>query len=80
MTNDADYTMTRPESCRKAADKSTLLPFSWSQYQQPLEQSVRMLEGIVGHQYVLNVLNILPVNTMVNSTVYYFHKTHRLKL
>jgi len=43
MTNDADY-LTRPESCRKAADKSTLLPFSWPQYQQPLEQSVRMLE------------------------------------
>ena len=41
MTNDADY-YTRPESCRKAADKSrpTLLPFSWPQYQQPLEQSV----------------------------------------
>ena len=33
MTNDADY-LTRPESCRKAADKSTLLPFSWPQYQQ----------------------------------------------
>ena len=48
MTNDADY-LTRPESCRKAADKSrrpTLLPFSWPQYQQPLEQSVRMLEGM----------------------------------
>ena len=47
MTNDADY-LTRPESCRprKAADKSTLLPFSWLQYQQPLEQSVRMLEGM----------------------------------
>jgi len=72
MTNDADY-LTRPESSRKAADKSTLLPFSWPQYQQPLEQSVRMLEGMVGHQYVLNVLNILTVN----STVYYFHKTHR---
>jgi len=45
ITNDADY-VTRPESSRKAADKSTLLPFSWSQYQQPLEQSVRMLEGM----------------------------------
>jgi len=46
MTNDADY-LTQPESCRrKAADKSTLLPFSWPQYQQPLEQSVRMLEGM----------------------------------
>jgi len=47
MTNDADY-LTRPESCRKAADKSrpTLLPFSWPQYQHPLEQSVRMLEGM----------------------------------
>ena len=45
MTNDADY-LTRPESCRKAADKSTLLPFSWPQYQQPLQQSVRMLEGM----------------------------------
>ena len=45
MTNDADY-LTRPESCRKAADKSTLLPFSLPQYQQPLEQSVRMLEGM----------------------------------
>jgi len=44
----------------------TLLPFSLPQYQQPLDQSVRMLEGI-------NVLNILSVN----STVYYFHKTHR---
>jgi len=72
MSNDADY-MTRPESCSKAADKSTLLPFSWPQYQQPLEQSVQMLERIVGHQCVLNVLNILSVN----STVYYFHKTHR---
>ena len=72
MTNDADY-LTRPESCRKAADKSTLLPFSWPQYQQPLEQRVRMLERMVGHQYVLNVLNILSVN----STVYHFHKTHR---
>ena len=45
MTNDADY-LTRPESCRKAADKSTLLRFLWPQYQQPLEQSVRMLEGM----------------------------------
>jgi len=45
MTNDADY-LTWPESCRKAADKSTLLPFSWPQYQQPLEQNVRMLEGM----------------------------------
>ena len=45
MTNDADY-LTRPERCRKAADKSTLLPFSWPQYQQPLEQSVLMLEGM----------------------------------
>ena len=45
MTNDADY-LTRPESCRKAADKSTLLPFVWPQYQRPLEQSVRMLEGM----------------------------------
>jgi len=45
MTNDADY-LTWPESCRKAADKSTLLPFSWPQYQQPLEQSVQMLEGM----------------------------------
>jgi len=45
MTNYADY-LTRPESCWKAADKSTLLPFSWPQYQQPLEQSVRMLEGM----------------------------------
>ena len=45
MTNDADY-LTRPESCRKPAEKSTLLPFSWPQYQQPLEQSVRMLEGM----------------------------------
>ena len=43
MTNDPDY-LTRPESCRKAVDKSTLLPFSWPQYQQLLEQSVRMLE------------------------------------
>ena len=43
MQHDADY-LTRPESCRKAADKSTLLSFSWPQYQQPLEQSVRMLE------------------------------------
>ena len=43
MANDADY-LTWPESCRKAADKSTLLPFSWPQYQQPLEQNVRMLE------------------------------------
>jgi len=72
MTNDADY-LTRPESSGKAADKGTLLPFSWLQYQQPLQQSVRMLEGMVGHQYVLNVLNILTVN----NTVYYFHKTHR---
>jgi len=45
MTNGADY-VTRPESSRKAADKSTLLPFSWLQYQQPLEQSVQMLEGM----------------------------------
>ena len=45
MTNDTDY-LTWPESCRKAADKSTLLPFSLPQYQQPLEQSVRMLEGM----------------------------------
>ena len=45
MTNDDDY-LTRSESCRKAADKSTLLPFSLPQYQQPLEQSVRMLEGM----------------------------------
>jgi len=45
MTNDADY-YTRPESCRKVADKSTLLSFSWPQYQQPREQSVRMLEGM----------------------------------
>jgi len=43
MTNDADYLM-RPDSCRNTADKSTLLPFSWPQYQQPLEQSVWMLE------------------------------------
>ena len=37
ITNDADY-LTRPGSCRKAADKSrpTLLPFSWPQYQQSL--------------------------------------------
>ena len=73
MSNDADY-MTRRESCTKAADKSTLLPFSWPQYKQPLEQSVRMLEGMSRPSiYVLNVLNILSVN----STVYYFHKTHR---
>jgi len=45
MSNDAEY-LKRPESCRKAADKSTLLPFSWPQYQQPIEQSVRMLEGM----------------------------------
>jgi len=45
MTNDADY-LTRTESCRKAAGKSSLLPFSLPQYQQPLEQSVRMLEGM----------------------------------
>ena len=45
MINDADY-LTRPESCRKAADKSTLLPFWWPQYQQPREQSMRMLEGV----------------------------------
>jgi len=66
MTNDADY-LTRPESCRKAADKSTLLPFSWPQYQQ--------LEGMSrpSIRVECDVLNILSVN----STVYYFHKTHR---
>ena len=37
MTNDADY-LTRPER--------QLLLFSWPQYHQPLEQSVRMLEGM----------------------------------
>ena len=76
MTNDADY-LTRPESCRKAAGKSrpTLLPFSWPQYQQPLELSVRMLEGMSrpSIRVECDVLNILSVN----STVYYFHKTHR---
>ena len=74
MTNDADY-LTWPESCRKAADKSTLLPFSWPQYQQPLEQSVRMLEGMSrpSVRVECDVLNILSVN----STLYYFHKTHR---
>ena len=72
MTNDADY-LTRLDSCRKGADKSTLLPFSWLQYQQPLKQSVRMLEGMS------------RPSTRVECVKYFvskqccllFHKTHR---
>ena len=72
MTNDADY-LTRPESCRKAADKSTLLPFSWLQYPQPLEQSVRMLEGMSRSS-----IRVECVKYFVSKlTVYYFHKTNR---
>jgi len=75
MTNDTDY-LTRPDSCRKAADKSILLPFSWPQFQQPLEQSVRMLEGMSRPSIRVECVKYLSLN----STVYYFHKTQRLKL
>ena len=74
MTNDADY-LTRPESCRKAADKSTLLPFSWPQYQQPLEQSVRMLEGMSrpSIRVECDVLNILSVNSRLLFIIFIKH-------